>query len=77
MRAKEITQLAQERGYYELHGATLDATISAAIETEMKRKGETSRFAKADKGLFVVNSSQTAFNCLRMFYYSMYVETTI
>jgi hypothetical protein len=56
MRAKEITQFAQERGYYELHGATLDATISAAMETEMKRKDEIFRFAKADKGLFVVNS---------------------
>jgi hypothetical protein len=30
------------------------------METEMKRKGETSRFAKADKGLFVVNSSQVS-----------------
>jgi hypothetical protein len=56
MRAKEITQLAQERGYCELHGRTPDATIAAAIETEMKRKGDASRFAKVDKGLFVVNS---------------------
>jgi hypothetical protein len=55
MRAKEITRLAQERGYCELRGRTPDATISAAMETEMKRKGKDSRFTKADKGLFVVN----------------------
>jgi hypothetical protein len=51
---EEITQLAQERGYCELHGCTSDATISAAMETEMKRKSDASRFAKADKGLFTV-----------------------
>ncbi|MDR0337665.1 MAG: winged helix-turn-helix domain-containing protein [Planctomycetaceae bacterium] len=57
MRAKEITQLAQERGYCELRGRTPDATISAAIDTEMKRKGNASRFVKADKGLFAIVES--------------------
>jgi len=53
MRAKEITRLAHDKCYCELHGLTPDATISAAIETEIKRKGENSRFAKVDKGLFI------------------------
>jgi hypothetical protein len=53
MRAKEITQLAQQRGYCELKGLTPDATIAAAMETEMKRKGDAARFAKVGKGLFI------------------------
>jgi hypothetical protein len=57
MHAKEITQLAQERGYCELRGRTPDATIAAAIEIEMKRKGNDSRFTKADKGLFTIVES--------------------
>jgi hypothetical protein len=54
MRAKEILQLALQRGYCELRGATPAATISAAMDTEMKRKGKESRFAKAGKGLYNV-----------------------
>ncbi|MDR2756778.1 MAG: winged helix-turn-helix domain-containing protein, partial [Planctomycetaceae bacterium] len=46
MNRQEITRLAQERGYCELKGRTPDATISAAMETEMKRKGKDSRFTK-------------------------------
>ena len=57
MRAKEITRIAHERGYCELRGRTPDATISAAMETEMKRKGKDSRFTKVDKGLFAVAES--------------------
>jgi hypothetical protein len=57
MRAKEITRIAQERGYCELRGRTPDATISAAMETEMKRKGKDSRFTKVNKGLFTVVES--------------------
>ncbi|MDR1493998.1 MAG: hypothetical protein LBT05_14950 [Planctomycetaceae bacterium] len=54
MRAKEITELALSRNYCILHGLTPDATISASIEIEIKRKGEQSRFVKVDKGLFAI-----------------------
>ncbi|MDR0611853.1 MAG: winged helix-turn-helix domain-containing protein [Planctomycetaceae bacterium] len=57
MRVKEILKLALEKGYCELRGRTPDATISAAMETEMKRKGNASRFTKVDKGLFAVAES--------------------
>jgi hypothetical protein len=57
MHAKEITRLAQERGYCELRGRTPDATISAAMDTEMKRKGNESRFTKVGKGLYAVVES--------------------
>ena len=57
MRVKEILKLALENGYCELRGRTPDATISAAMETEMKRKGNASRFTKVDKGLFAVAES--------------------
>jgi hypothetical protein len=53
MRAKEILQIATENQYCELHGFTPDATISAAMETEIKRKGDASRFVKIGKGLFI------------------------
>ncbi|MDR0609167.1 MAG: winged helix-turn-helix domain-containing protein [Planctomycetaceae bacterium] len=57
MRVKEILKLALEKGYCELRGRTPDATVSAAMETEMKRKGKDSRFIKVDKGLFAVAES--------------------
>jgi hypothetical protein len=57
MRVKEMTRIAQEKGYCELRGRTPDATIAAAIETEIKRKGKDSRFTKVDKGLFTVMES--------------------
>jgi hypothetical protein len=53
MRAKEILKIATDNQYCELHGFTPDATISAAMETEIKRKGDTARFVKVGKGLFI------------------------
>ena len=52
MKVKEITELAIERGYCNLPGATPSATISSAIQREIKAKQETSRFIKIDKGMF-------------------------
>ncbi|HBT76026.1 MAG TPA: hypothetical protein DEB39_03675 [Planctomycetaceae bacterium] len=52
MKVKEITELAMQRGYCDLPGATPSATISSAIQREIKTKQETSRFVKTDKGLF-------------------------
>ena len=52
MKVREITELAQERGYCDLPGLTPSATISSAIQREIKAKGEASRFIKTDKGMF-------------------------
>ena len=53
MNAREITDAAQEKGYCELRGLTPHATISAAINCEILRKGENSRFIKTAPGLFM------------------------
>lgn len=52
MKVREITELAQERGYCNLPGLTPSATISSAIQRHIKTKGESSRFIKTDKGTF-------------------------
>ena len=52
MKVREITELAQERGYCDLPGLTPSATISSAIQQDIKAKGEASRFIKTDKGMF-------------------------
>ena len=52
MKVREITELARERGYCNLPGLTPSATISSAIQRELKTKGEASRFVKTDKGMF-------------------------
>ena len=52
MNARQICDLAVEKGYWEPQGATPDATLSSAMLTEMKKKGDTSRFERVGKGLF-------------------------
>lgn len=52
LNVKQITELALERGWAP-EGKTPTNTLSAAIQMEIKRKGDDSRFAKAGKGLFV------------------------
>lgn len=57
MNAREICDLAHERGYCDLTGATPDATIAAALVTDINRKGDMSRFKKTGPGLFAVNNN--------------------
>jgi len=52
MNAREITETAMRNGYCDLQGKTPVATISAAIQREIKVKQVDSRFVKADRGLF-------------------------
>lgn len=59
LNAREICDLAHERGYCELTGATPDATIAAALVTDINRKGDGSRFKKTGPGLFAVNEKFT------------------
>ena len=54
MNAKEIVAAIQGRGLAAgLKGKTPHATIYAAMITEISKKGEASRFAKADRGQFI------------------------
>jgi hypothetical protein len=53
MNAREIYETAVERGYCNLIGATPVLTISAVIQLDIKKRGESSRFYKAGRGLFV------------------------
>ena len=52
MNIRQIMEQINERGLANLPGKTPSATISAAIQRDIKTKGEASRFMKADKGMF-------------------------
>jgi len=53
LNAKQITELVVTKGYCpNLKGATPHATISSALQREVKGKGSMSRFYKAGIGLF-------------------------
>ena len=52
MNIKTIMEKINERGLAKLAEKTPSATISAAIQMEIKRKNEVSRFVKSGKGLF-------------------------
>ncbi|MCL2119705.1 MAG: winged helix-turn-helix domain-containing protein [Planctomycetaceae bacterium] len=50
---RQITEVIQEKGYCpNLNGATPHLTISSALQREVARKGDESRFYKGGKGLF-------------------------
>jgi hypothetical protein len=52
LNARQICDMAVEKGYWEPQGATPDATIGSAMLTEMKKKGDASRFERVGKGVF-------------------------
>ena len=49
---KQIMEQIIARNLAKLNGKTPHSTISAALQMEIKRKGDASRFEKAGKGLF-------------------------
>jgi hypothetical protein len=49
MNAKTITKIALEQGIWAPQGSTPDMTLSAALQSDVKKKGDQSRFAKADQ----------------------------
>jgi len=53
MNAAAITKLAMERGLWNPDGATPAATLSGALQTDVK-KGEKARFVKVGAGLYTV-----------------------
>jgi len=52
MTGRQICEMALDNGYWEPQGETPEATIVSAILTEMKKKGDASRFIRTGKGLF-------------------------
>ncbi len=54
-RARELYDLATERGYCDLPGKTPWATIAAALTTDIIKKADQSRFVKPAPGLFDIN----------------------
>ena len=67
MNARQICDMAIEKGYWEPQGATPDATISSAILTEIKRKGDDARFERTGKGLFAAKNGDAERNDKRLF----------
>jgi hypothetical protein len=59
MNAKTITKIALEQGIWNLQSSTPDMTLSAALQTDVKKKGDKSRFAKADQpGHYIARTAQ-------------------
>jgi hypothetical protein len=55
MRAREICDLAHEKGYCNMPGKTPWATIASTLTTDINENGKSSRFKKVGAGLFAVN----------------------
>jgi hypothetical protein len=53
---KTIVERAIEKGYWKTGGKTPSATVYAAIIREIAKKGDASRFAKADRGMFTLKA---------------------
>ena len=53
---KTIVERAIEKGYWKTGGKTPAATVYAAILREIQKKGDASRFAKADRGMFTLKA---------------------
>jgi hypothetical protein len=59
MNAKTITNIALEQGIWNPQGATPDMTLSAALQNDVKRKGDASRFIKASTpGHYIARAAQ-------------------
>jgi len=56
LNCKTIVERAIERGYWKTGGKTPAATVYAAILREIQKKGDASRFAKADRGMFTLTN---------------------
>lgn len=60
LRCKEIAETAIEKGLWAPEGQTPEMTLSAAIQGEIKKKGENSRFVRIAAGLFTVRKPEAA-----------------
>ena len=53
MNVKEIAEVARTKGYWKPAGRTPSATLAAALVREIAKKGDKSRFRRAERGKFV------------------------
>ena len=53
---RAVVERAIEKGYWKTGGKTPAATVYAAIIREIAKKGDASRFAKADRGKFTLKA---------------------
>ena len=56
LNCKTIVERAITKGYWKTGGKTPSATVYAAILREIQKKGDASRFAKADRGMFTLKA---------------------
>jgi hypothetical protein len=57
--AKTITKIALEQEIWNPQGSTPDMTLSAALQTDVRKKGDKSRFAKANQpGHYIARTAQ-------------------
>lgn len=60
MRCKELAEAAISGGLWAPDGLTPEMTLSAAIQGEIKKKGDNSRFIRTAPGLFTVRKAEGA-----------------
>jgi len=65
MSAKELTQVALDKGLLETQGVTPAATMAALIYVNLKRKGSASKFVQIAPGQFDINKNIKAVPELR------------
>ena len=56
LNCKTIVERAIEKGYWKSGGKTPSSTVYAAILREIQKKGDASRFVKAERGMFKIKA---------------------
>lgn len=56
LNCKTIVERAVEKGYWKSGGKTPASTVYAAILREIQKKGDASRFVKAERGMFKIKA---------------------
>ena len=56
LNCKTIVERAVEKGYWKSGGKTPSSTVYAAILREIQKKGDASRFVKAERGMFKIKA---------------------
>ena len=59
MGCKEMVEVMLAKGWWSTKGKTPAATLYAAMIREIRNKGKESRFRKAERGRFVLNTKRT------------------
>ena len=56
LNCKAMVERAIEKGYWKSGGKTPSSTVYAAILREIQKKGDASRFVKAERGMFKIKA---------------------